>query len=64
MKDIINDCIKQPKMIDLYIKIAMGNVSYTKDKNRNKIISKKDNDFIIICIILKIAHHLHFLLDK
>jgi hypothetical protein len=58
-EDIINDCIKTPKMIDLYIRIAKGGISCTKNNKRNKIIIKQDNYFILLCIILKLSFFLN-----
>jgi hypothetical protein len=58
-EDIINDCIKEPKMIDLYINIAKGGISCAKNNKRNKIIIKQDNYFILLCIILKLSFFLN-----
>lgn len=51
---IIEECIMEPKMIDLYIKLSRNNTCYTKDNKHNMIIIKPNNNHIILCIILKI----------
>lgn len=52
--NIIKDCIEEPKMIDLYIKLSRNNRCITKDNKHNMIIIKPNNDLIILCIILKL----------
>ena len=51
---IIEDCITEPKMIDLYIKLSRNNRYIIKDNKHNMIIIKPNNNHIILCIILKI----------
>jgi hypothetical protein len=54
---IIKDCIKEPKMIDLYIRLSKE--SRICDKNTNIItIKKRNNNLCIALIILIIWHYL------
>lgn len=51
--NIIKDCIKEPKMIDLYIRLS--NESRICDKNTGIVsIKKKNNDILLLMLILRI----------
>jgi hypothetical protein len=54
---IIKDCIEEPKMIDLYIRLSKESRIY--DKNSGIVsIKKRNNDLCIALIILIIWHYL------
>ena len=57
-RDIIKDCIEEPKMINLYIRLCRNNQYYTKDKQHNKIIIKPNIKLNLIILILSINIYL------